>query len=327
MKPKKLAPLALALPLALLAACAAADPGLAFSARWFPSPSHPDQTKASETLEYTVSTAEIENKQPDALYAEYEGNYRATLEYTVYNSVPSYHFTGDFTAAVTYTGQDAITETVRSEVWFALENDKTAPMRPFYSVRTVDSVVPDVSAEGSPLTHYHYTFAVTYDWEADKAAVKFDNLLGDGTDSFRKDGAKDEEATVDLRGNGTYLDNEEILFALRGVSLEGGVSFRSINPVKDKTYRCVPVSTQTSTAVEYETNFMQNGNEVKEKIDAHRITIGYTEGNTGSPRTYVYADTVSGENTYRNVLLEMREPLIGGMGTLVYTLSAAKFIG
>lgn len=328
MRSRRLAPLVLLLPLALLTACAGVTPELTIAPNWYPSPNNPNPLAAKETLVYSVTSKEIE-KIEGALYAAYDGTYTTNLTYTSYNGAPAYLFSADLVAEVVYSGSSeaTVTETVHSDVWFALETD-ASPLRPYYSKRTVESVVPDLTANGYPLTKYNYSFEVKYDWDTSKAAVTFTNhLLSSSVDEFRPDASPSGSAEIDLRGEGTYLDNEQVLFAMRGLTLANGVSFRTVNPVKDKVWRCAAAGTLgTPQSVEYDAKFIRNGTETEQTVDAHKIALGYADGNTGTTKTYIYADRVGGENLYRNVLLEMEEPLIGGLGTLVYKLTKADFI-
>lgn len=327
MKIKRLAPLALILPLALLSACGSGVASLVYTPNWFRSPEHPDYSGARERLVYTVSVKEETRNDPNRLYADYNNaTYTTTLECFLEGTTWLYRYSTEFSADVRYfevksDGEKDVAsgkEIIHTNVTFALENDKT-PLRPIRSLRSVESLVPDITVADAPIRAYKYTFTVDYNEDLTKAQVAYDDLIDD---------ARDDRAEINLSGEGSYLDNEQILFAMRGIAIANGVQFRTINPVKDRTWKLATVaSMETPVAAKYKASFSIGGVPQEEhEIDAHILTLGYTTGNTGTSKRYIYADHTDGGNTYRNVLLEMEEPLVGATGTLVYKLQSADFI-
>lgn len=324
MNKKSFACLALAAPMLVLTACADNTPGLAFSSNWYAqTDGNIDIGNTHETLTYAVGFEAADGND----YLTYkDGTYTATLtaKSTALgdgsSSEPCYHLDTTFTVTVVYTvgGESKeYTDTVKSHVEF---RDVRLALRPVRSTKTVVSHIPASMYAPETLdkacNEYSYTYSTEYDTECTKATIKTKYTAPE----------RDEQTyEVQLSGGGTYLDNEQILFAMRGLDMKSAVRFRSVNPVSRNVSTLSMTATPASET--YKSTFSVGDEAAKEhELTAYTFSLGYGGSNPGQPQKLTYAAVTStSDNTYRNVMLRMETPVIYSLGTLVYTLTAAQF--
>ena len=323
MKIKRLAPLALALPLALVCACSSVA-SLTFGAYWYGDTTNSNIFSGeTETLEYAVSFVPAETAD---LRLSYEGTYTMRLsdENRLVDgaSVPCYHLSTELNVRATFTlGDESRTfeDSAVSDVYFL---SVAEGLRPLESIKTVTSTSP-LNAHPSSLDKdiaYHtfrYATHVTYNADLSSAAFKLDNLDSDADDD-------NEAVTISLGNKGSYLDNEQLLFALRGLDMSSSESFRSINPTKRLEEKIA--FSDTPAAVLQHMNFTLNGEAIDADIEARKVSLSYQSEAPGQPQTFVYATHSSAAgNRYRHVLLTYEAPAAQSVGTVVYTLKSATF--
>lgn len=327
MKKSHLACIALAAPALLLAGCTSGVSRLTLSANWY---ANSDTTVGIsgtyEELQYSVTFEAKDASPSDQLSVSYEpGVYtsklvNSTVE-TAEGVMPCYYLSTRLEITGRYTlngvtGED-FTDVVTSEAWFL---DVTTELRP---VKSVKNVLTHSAVSASPSTLedgimvYEYTYTTNYNADCSQATVVIDYT--------KPDNATKVEKTIDLSGNGSYLDNETILFAMRGVSTSAACSFRTINPVTQAQSGIGMSAVPTAESKTY--TFSVNGTSAERTLNAYSFSLGYSGSNPGQPQELVYAAKVTdgNANTYRNVLLEMRVPVLQSLGTLVYRLTDAQF--
>lgn len=328
MKKKQLACLTLALPALLLSGCMG-TPSLVITANWYRQTSIRESiTGTQESLTYAV-TYDPESGAKDAdLKVEYDpGTYTTFLEDTNLTvgetSTAVYHYRTELTIKGRYLykgerGAD-FEDSVLSEVWF---RNVAEELRPIRSVKTVVSTAPDTSAKSvsDASFTYRYSYAVEYDEAMTKATVVYTDLNAETPKA-------EEPKEIALTGKGSYFDNEQILFALRGLSMSAEFTFRTVNPLRNALASVA--SSGAPTLEPLAANFTMNTDgteETVESLDIQKVTISYGGKNPGGSQTLYYAKTTSAENNrYRNALVRMETPLLSDMGTLVYSLRTAKF--
>ena len=330
MKLRRLAGLAALLPIALLSACSSVSP-LTINANWY----HDTTTRGIlpgtyERLEYDVSF-----KQGDTdLKASYQnGTYAVELKgetgFFYGENLALYHLHTEFSADVSFSmdgkgSTDTFTDSVVTDVWFRDVNGGLAPVK---STRTVISTTP-LSDHPENLNKdvayriYEYSTTTEYDAALEEAKLTYDEVRPEPE-------ARDSEKKIDIGGKGTYLDNEEIAFALRGLDMSSAFTFRTINPVKRVVEKIGADATpeEVSQPVNFTLAKVGSSEEpevINKSIDAFSVGVEYKGANPGYTQTLVYArKTNASNNQYRNFLLEMRVPLLNGIGTLTYTLKSA----
>lgn len=321
MKKRNLACLALAAPLFALTACTGGTPSLAFSANWFLRTGDTPISSADESLTYSVSFAPSE---ANTFLSYGEGSYttRLTAELTQLadgSTETCYHLHTELNMPVTFTvngeSSDTFEDRVTSDVWFRSVDRSLQPVR---SEKTVLSHTPasetPSSLDSSYIT-YEYTYTTTYDAACANAQIEV---------VYTQPETEPRSTALELTGSGTYLDNEEILFALRGVSMSSTATFRSVNPAK----RAVETVTMTETPASSTERFTfdLNGESAEREITVYTFSIGYSGTNPGEPQRLTYAGvTDANNNIYRSALLRMEVPVLYSLGTLTYTLTSAQF--
>lgn len=322
MKKRNLACLALAAPFLALTACSGGMSSLALSANWYAQVDSTIQPDTNETLSYAVS---FEAAAENTFLSYGEGTYtmHLTTETTGLADGTSdlcYHLHAELSVPVTFTvnGEtESFTDSVISDVYF--HGSKERLLQPVRSEKYVLTHSP-VSASPSSLegaySAYEYTYMTTYDASCANADIKIEFTQPEDVNAITD--------SVELTGSGTYLDNEEIIFAMRGVSMSSTSAFRSINPVK-RAVETVTMSEAPASASERLT-FSLNGESAEREITTYTFSLGYSGSNPGQPQTYTYAGVTSAnDNLYRSALLRMEVPVLYSLGTLRYTLVSAVF--
>lgn len=321
MKKRNLACLALAAPFLALTACSSGMSSLALSANWYAQVDSTIQANTNETLEYSVS---FEAAAENSFLSYGEGTYtmQLTTETTGLadgSSELCYHLHTELSIPVTFTVNEeteSFADSVISDVYFRSVDRSLQPVRSEKYVLTHSPVSESPSSLESAYGAYEYTYTTVYDASCANADITVEYTQPENIETITD--------SVELTGSGTYLDNEEIIFAMRGVNMSSTSAFRSINPVK-RAVETVTMSEAPASASERLT-FALNGESAEREITTYTFSLGYSGSNSGQPQTYTYAGVTSAnDNLYRSVLLRMEVPVLYSLGTLRYTLVSAVF--
>ena len=335
MKKIRLAGLILLAPLTLLCACSGGTP-LSFSANWYRNTALGDSIgQTHETLTYSVTFTPSETSE-EGLTVEYDaGTYTTELindNVTLADGSTKEGYI--YTTELSISGRYRLDGEVKEFSDFVTSKVTFLPvgygLQPVKSEKEVSSTSPQNAAAETldgAVGEFHYTYDVTYDASLSTATAVYTDLV----EREQEDGSsalpEPETREFDIAGDTTYLDNEQILFALRGLDLSAGVTFRTINSVMGHvTEAGTSSNTQSSAAVKTAVDFTMDGTAVKQELDAVEVPLVYRSSPSGQAQTLVYAATTDpNNNTYRNVLLKMEVPVLQSLGTLVYTLKEATF--
>ena len=335
MKKIRLAGLILLAPLTLLCACSGGTP-LSFSANWYRNTALGDSIgQTHETLTYSVTFTPSETSE-EGLTVEYDaGTYTTELindNVTLADGSTKEGYI--YTTELSISGRYRLGGEVKEFSDFVTSKVTFLPvgygLQPVKSEKEVSSTSPrNAAAEtlDGAVGEFHYPYDVSYDASLSTATAVYTDLV----EREQEDGSsalpEPETREFDIAGDTTYLDNEQILFALRGLTLTNAVAFRTLNTVTGMVTE-VTNSSQASApgSVKESVDFMKDGEAVKQEIDAVELSLSYRTAHSGQPQKLVYAATTStGDNTYRNVLLRMEVPVLQSLGTLVYRLTEADF--
>ncbi len=328
MKKKRLAGLIALFPLAALCACGSGTSDLALSANWYRDTTNQQSvTDTYEELIYNVSftpTAET-----DEFSAAYEnGVYKTTLRDETMTiggqTLAVYRYTTSLAIDVRFTmgGQTSETfhDSVLTETIFLNAYEH---LRPISSTVTTTQHVPFTSSpsaleENTAWANYRYTMTTVYDEALEEASF-----------TLQYEGEEPLNMTVDIDGDGTFLDNEQIAFALRGLDMSAAVSFRTLNPVKQakETVAITATPTLSSEPVKFTLASAAGETSVEQTLPAYQATVAYQSTMPGQTVTFVYAAKASNPNAneYRNVLLKMEKPGLQSLGSFTYSLTRATF--
>lgn len=317
----------------LLSACVS-TPSLSFSANWYRNTkNYGGLTGTSETLTYHVNFEPNDNA--GRFTADYDtGKYVTTLrDVTVSAASPAegvpagfhgyllhseYSMTGRF--LVNGVKGEEFTDSFVSDVWFL---GTAEGLRPVYSSKRVASNIPltNTSTGEADFSHYEYLYTASYDETLSHTTVTQKDLT--------KEGAEAVTFERKISGGGTFLDNEQILFAMRGLDMSASFQLRTLNP-SSKAVTGV-ATTEVPSFETYRANFsMQTGTgepvEAERDIEAARVTFQYTAANPGQSQTAVFARcTNPDENLYRSVMLYLEIDALYSLGTFRYSLASAVF--
>lgn len=327
MKKIRLAGLLLLAPLTLLSACSGGTP-LSFTANWYRNTALGGSVNDTlEELTYEVSFTPAENDS--SFSVEYDtGTYttrliNANIALSDGSTKEGYIYTTELTISGRYRLGSEVSEDfsdrVSSSVSFLPVTDGLKPVKSEKEVLSTSPIVSLPETLEGAIETYHYTYAVSYDAALTTATAVYTDL------NAETPAPETREYAID--GTTTYLDNEQILFALRGLSLSSVATFRTVNSVMGiVTEVSTGTSTTGPTSLKESVDFTMDGTAVKTEIDAVQVPIIYQSTPSGQQQDLVYAATTdTNNNTYRNVLLRMEVPVLQSLGTLVYRLKEAAF--
>lgn len=333
MKKRNLAGLLLLAPLVLLSACGGV-PELEITTKWNRDVTLGNNVDGtSETLEYRVEYQAPEEKG-DFSVAYTNGVY--TSGYTVESiktekgNEKGYILRTSLEIDVQFFYREQQTavmhDVTTSEVQFLLVGDKLRPIR---STKSVHENVPfrNVNSIKDCYGEYDYEFAIEYDSD-DSTITKADVTFTDRS----SDGGEPVKNEYPVKGKGTFLDNEEILFALRGMKYSEGLSFRTFNTTMKNVSTVALRSVQeTEQAISFKLDGENSLVPLSEGEEGAIIPVYQIElslgGNIGQSRTVVIAkqNDKGSENVYHCVPVSIYSPLLYSLGELRFTLQRATF--
>ncbi len=343
MKKKLFATIALTLSTLTLASCSTSNKTLTFKSNWEETILSEADAASVEELTYSVEHEESTFLHKDFYTVKYgakeAGVYTTKLKYLTDGT---YLYTTSLTMDVTFTlvsGESVTkTDTVTSEVKFKKTNNS---LQPIYSKKQVKAHTPrdlDVTAlenaydEKGKITQvgafieYDYEFAIDYNDDlSDCTLTKTDNS------KYHTLGLKDDKQEIKFSVTDqtyTYLDNEQYLFALRGISSEELASASKTASMYNASLMAMEtVSTTPSTSATTSFHLQLNGEDASDyEIEYIPLTIKTSNKNAYRSQTLWYAkSTDRNDNQFRNVLLKMSVPMHFGLGELTYKLQSATF--
>ena len=347
MKKKLFAAIALTLSTITLAACNPMNQTLIFDPNWEKTIIGEAKTASAEELTYLVeheASSFLQKEFYDVKYCyadgkEKAGVYTTTLQYLTEST---YLYTTTLTMDVTFilaSGESVTkTDTIETEAKFKKAN---ASLQPIYSKKTVHAHAPRngevtalenvYDAEGKltqigAFVEYDYEFAIAYKDDLSGGTLTRTDLSEHGTLGV-KDGKQEIEFSITDKSY-TYLDNEQYLFALRGISSDQlAASSKTVSMYNASLMTMETVATTPSTATKTKFELQLNGGEkTSYEIDYAPLTIKTSNKHADLAQTLWYAKTTGNNNNrFRNVLLKMNVPMHFGLGTLEYTLQQANF--
>lgn len=313
---KKLISLASVLMTAAFLASCSADVSTSFAANWYSNPAATNVLPDTrETLVYDVSMP-ADTRENNSYYAEYtNGTYKTTL--TDENGL--YYYKTELTVDVQYfVGEEKsekFTDTIVSEVRF---KGTQYGLQPVSSSKTVDSHSPNALSPKLVETsykHYRYKTSITYNDECTQGLFTYDDLLSE-TETVEV-----SEKKFSISSKRSYLDNEQLLFGVRGITSSSAQTV-SVGLTTTKKATVGAVSISRSSEENATLNFSLNGEAASDKAVAYYpYTVKMSSDNPGATRTV----WVASEAKYRSVIYRIEDPVSFSLGTLVYTLKEANF--
>lgn len=302
---------------------------MTFEANWYGNTSITTSISGTEeTLTYSVTHSGSGNKYYSVSYGE--STYTVNLTNATYSygdgtqSENAYLLTGTLRMNVTYTvgeKSESYADEVTSKVYFSTVDNA---LRPMYSYKEFSCHSPTTEAPASyaeAVKYYHYSFETKYDSSLSTATLSYKKLSDD------ESSLSDSTADYNISSSSyTYLDNEELLFAIRGMTVSSSSSsvVRVLNASRSIVQEIKITNNGSSTGV-YKFDMGDGVPEDGYSITANEITILANTVQSGNAQTAYYAVASSDGNTYRGVMLSLSSDLPYSLGTLTYTLEKASF--
>ncbi len=322
MKAKKLMPLlALVLCLSSIGGCTKTDEKIPFGNYW--NTASLTNADIDETLVYDVRFDGNNNSMFNYKLSYENGKYVTHLINSTENGENIYIYTTELTIDVVYTlgsQTKTLSDSVTTEVRF-LTAEKA--LRPISSKKTVISASP-VNGDTSSVENCYqvYDYEVTTTYEADGS--KGTSTVVDNTKESNNSVVKNFEIE---REKYSYLDNEQLPFALRAIPIEKTSATALVySPFVNKTQK---VGFSFSSEESGEFSFFRAGNtetKAKNLINYREVKMVLKETNPGATQTALVAYTKDTQNNlFRNVILKLETPLSYGLGSLIYELNSTSW--
>lgn len=309
---KILSALALLLCATTLTACAGMNEKVTFKEYWFED-SNVTPSTVLETLEY-----DVEFKKASSINDGYTVDYKNgvyTTKLTLEGDVYRYETTLNIDAVFTV-GSQMVTKNDSIVTW--VDFKKTAKLQPISSHKEFINHSP--TNGGSTIEtcymEYDYTVDTTYD----------ENALGGKTKIVNNATQKTQEKTFTVEDKYTCLDNEQLLFALRGLSQSTSTASISVYAPFSGVVQAIRLN-YSSLKKGTEFAFEKNGVSSKQVVNYYPVSVAINAQFPGATQTVWIAETGNAQsNVFRNVILQLETPLSYNLGSLIYKLKSANFI-
>ena len=325
MKRKKISTLlALVLGLTALSGCTNADQKVNFGNFWNTNAVDTNET-IHETLVYDVNFEANETSLVSYKLNYKDGKYTTVLTSEKVEDKTVYTYTTTFNIIAQYTLNDVTeecTDTITSTVKFYAA---AYGLQPISSEKDINASAP-TAVTGTKASEcyqqFHYSTKVVYNADCSEGTSTVTYHPSEGE-------AKSEENTFEIdQKKFSYLDNEQLLLALRAV--RNTTSSAKVNVYSPFVESVQKVSWSFEADASAEFSFYKNGSEekVKSTITYRPVSMVLDEKNPGATQTAWIAkkpETSSNSNVNRNVMLRLETPLSYGLGSLVYTLNSATY--
>ncbi len=309
----------------LFSACTDTNYKVAFDDYWKYDVTIP-QTAMEEVLTYKVTFDDDTGINNYSLQYK-EGVYTTKLTSSMQGEELVYQYETSLTIEAVYQlgsqQSEPLPNTVKSSVTFLSAADG---LKPISSHKELDNYSPVNASEATKVEdcykRYRYTVDVTYE-DTKFTSVVTNEALKETDESYTP---STHETTID-NSQYSYLDNEQLLLALRGVNptTTASPSLLVYAPFS-KAVQTLKASYSTSaTAGDF--TFEMDGETAKRNITYYTVTLGIDANDSGRAQTLQIAKVTNAKaNDYRNVILKYEAPYPYNLGTLVYELQTAKFI-
>lgn len=318
----------------LLTSCNSASQKLQFSPNWTQNTlGNTGAIESEEVLTYEISFEDGTSLNEDYYSVTYcpnsKGSYVTTLQANA--EVDGYTYTTVLTIDVEFKLADGTAQVFTDSVTTTTVFKSTAnALQPVRSEKTVLSHTPrNANAQTLEQAYLAHDYTIFTEYNADctggtvtytdrgKTLIPAEQYPATNTETFEID-----------REKYTYLDNEQLLFALRGLSSTVLSTQRTVNIYDASTDMVQGVNIKPDTADSDKFSFSVNGDPLAADtvIEYIPVSLSLNATNEGSPIKAWYAKTTdSSNNTYRNVMLMMQTTVSYNIGSLRYDLKEAKF--
>ena len=309
---KLLSAIALAVCATTFTACAGINERVAFKEYWFENTNITPAT-VLETLEY-----EVEFKKASGLNEDYTVNYKNGV-YTTKLSLTGdeYLYETSLNIDVIYTaGGSSVEKKDSINTWVKFK--QTSTLQPISSHKEIINHSP--ANGGSTIETCFLSYNYTVDTIYNENGLDGKSIIVNNATEAKL------EQTFTVEDKYTYLDNEQLLFALRGLSQSTSAISVSVYAPFSSVVQSINL-TYGSLQKGTEFTFQKGETQVKQVINYYPVSMKINAQLPGATQTVWIAETTNPKsNTFRNVMLQLETPLSYNLGSLIYKLKSANFI-
>lgn len=318
MKKKKILLALCALTLCSTLTACSTDTSVSFAFRWNPQLNNEalplNGKDYYERFEYSVALKKESGSNADYSVEYPTGKYTVTLKKDP-DSDNGYILESSFNVSVQYTcgseQSEIFSDSIVSEVKFKA-NSSLSPVSSKQTIVTTTPVTLTATSLAECYRRYSYTTETIYDENGSGATfTQTDN--GDGN-------VRNVTKKFSIPSKRSYLDNEQLFFALRGISGTESQDL-SVFDASSKQIRTVNVRQDDEDTAEF--SFSLKGVEGTHAVTYVPFDVSFSGKNSGATKTLWIAKEQT-DNKWRNLILQMETPLSYNLGTLVYTLEKAE---
>ena len=276
----------------------------------------------TEVSEYDVSFTKGAN---DAFAVDYQnGTYKTTFISETQGQKIIYHYTTEFSVQVQYSCDGQKTEWLQDSlvttVSFQSSNNGLKPISSEKHGVSHSPLTISPSSLETAYEKYDMTIKTQYDETCENATTTITNHL------LTKDNVTTQTFEVS-HGSYNYLDNEQLLFAVRCINTGANTSakFRVYSPFAKTTQK---INVSFGAEVSKDFTFSIGEESATRNLAYYPVTVQLSakNNNTGTSKTLWIAKTTDAQNnTYRNAMLRQEIPLSFNLGTLVFSLKSTTF--
>lgn len=312
---KILAILSLALSASTLFACTG-NQTVSFTQYWAKNPNNLEQN-ISQKLEYSVTFEKNTSTMPYSV--DYQNGKYVTELSMVANEAsasPVYCYKTSLAIDVVYEykGESKIfSDFIQTEVLFHTTKNF---LKPISSKKSLSTTSPNntraISALKDCYTPYEYEVETSYNENCTK-----------GTSVVTKKDGQPHTENFSVSDKYTYLDNEQLLFAISGITPSDNSSprFSVYAPFTDAVQT---IAVTFNTIKTDSMTFIKNGEEKEYDFSYFPVSIKINAQNSGATQTAWYA-SYNKSPELRNAMLKLEVPVSYNLGTLTYLLTSATF--
>lgn len=287
----------------------------------------------SETVDFTgteivVYDVSFESGENSSYSVNYPGGGTYTTRLSAKDGKYLYETRLDIGVQYTCAGEtsEIFNDFVQSSVTFESTQNGLRPVR---SEKTSAAHVPVTASpstlQGENACYSAYYTRITTDYSVNKCTTEY---FADASFETAHDTYKTQERSFEPDDKFSLIDNEELLFAVRGIE---GTSTNTVYVYNTSAGKLQKVQISQSSKESTDFDFAIAGRESEgtthKGVSYVPFTVAISDTNPGSSqKLWVAATTDTDNNEYRNVILKMEAPLSFNLGTLIYKLKSADFL-
>ena len=303
----------------LLASCGSSSSKVSFGMYWYKDSKTSAEVGVQEILTYDVSFEPASGIGKNYELSYNNGTYKTHFGLVEENGKTFYRLTSTLTIDVTYkfNGKE---ESFNDSTLSIVDFEKNSSLTPIKSSKQIVSHSPLNSNEKTDVSGCYslvdYSVSVVYNGASGTSIVTNNATENSQTHEFEIKNADEY----------TYLDNEQLYFAMRGLQASTTATSFMVYAPFSKTVQEIK-ATFSSEVAGGEFTFIKNDDQAPSKLTSnyYNVNLALATKNPGSPQSLRIAALKNPtSNKARNLIFEISTPLSYNLGTLKYKLKSAQ---